>query len=298
MTDAVSSTSHASSTTQETRSVSSTGAEKGVKPIDYALLPSASLTALTLPYTLGIECDTVVHPTSLLRPDKLGPLSLPDILLGRARLYYNMFADNPEDFERASSMRSNQEVGDVEGLYAIALAMNAIRGLWAYDTNVTHNDPFGGEPFDVVVLTQAPATKYINVLADNEHGIIPVYSAISGRVLHVIPDYLAVAASHASEHVMAALSEHYHKGAQKYAAHNWRKGYEWGKSYAASRRHFGQWVRGERYDEEMGTHHLIAAIWHLVTLTHYITNPRTYGDMDDRAHVSLHRTKDSAISPN
>lgn len=63
-----------------------------------------------------------------------------------------------------------------------------------------------------------------------------------------------------------ALARHYGEGAKKYADRNWERGYKWGLSYRAMRTHLNQWVRGERYDEETGTHHLICAIWHLVAL--------------------------------
>jgi hypothetical protein len=62
------------------------------------------------------------------------------------------------------------------------------------------------------------------------------------------------------------LARHYGVGATKYADRNWEKGYKWGLSYAALRRHLAAWVRGESYDQETGSHHLIAVIWHATAL--------------------------------
>lgn len=44
------------------------------------------------------------------------------------------------------------------------------------------------------------------------------------------------------------LAEHYGRGALKYDDHQWRRGYEWSKSYAALQRHAVAWHAGESYD--------------------------------------------------
>lgn len=44
------------------------------------------------------------------------------------------------------------------------------------------------------------------------------------------------------------LATHYGIGAQKYAPHQWRKGFEWGKAYTAANRHMNQFWAGEDYD--------------------------------------------------
>jgi hypothetical protein len=66
-----------------------------------------------------------------------------------------------------------------------------------------------------------------------------------------------------------ALAEHYGKNCTdyggKYQRHNWRRGYRWSLTYAALRRHVGQWWAGEDIDPESGSHHLIAAAWHCFT---------------------------------
>jgi hypothetical protein len=66
-----------------------------------------------------------------------------------------------------------------------------------------------------------------------------------------------------------ALAVHYGKGAQKYAARNWERGYKWSLSLDALERHLNQWKQGEIYDEETGSHHLIAVAWHCCALFCY-----------------------------
>lgn len=77
-----------------------------------------------------------------------------------------------------------------------------------------------------------------------------------------------------------ALAMHYGAGAQKYADRNWERGYAWGLSLRACRSHLNLWQRGERSDPETGTHHLICAIWHLVSL--YMFDLYTLGTDDIR----------------
>lgn len=55
-------------------------------------------------------------------------------------------------------------------------------------------------------------------------------------------------------------------GAQKYAAHNFMKGYDWLDSYDALHRHLAAFWAGEDYDDESGLLHLASAMWHCHTL--------------------------------
>lgn len=75
------------------------------------------------------------------------------------------------------------------------------------------------------------------------------------------------------------VAEHYGKGAAKYADHNWRRGYEWSKSYAALMRHATQFWSGEDVDEETGSHHMAAVAFHALALLEYA---ETHPDFDDR----------------
>lgn len=67
------------------------------------------------------------------------------------------------------------------------------------------------------------------------------------------------------------LAVHYGIGARKYESRNWERGYDWGLSLDACQRHLHQWLNGERYDAETGSHHLIAAAWHLIALWYFDT---------------------------
>lgn len=78
---------------------------------------------------------------------------------------------------------------------------------------------------------------------------------------------------------LAAVARLYGAGAKKYAAHNWRKGYEYSKSYAAMQRHANQFWNGEDVDEEMGESHLAAVIFHAMTL---LTFQKEHPEFDDR----------------
>ena len=78
---------------------------------------------------------------------------------------------------------------------------------------------------------------------------------------------------------LTALARHYGAGAEKYDDNQWRKGYEFSKSYAALLRHLTQWWGGEDIDAELGSHHLDAVIWHAVALRTFVDE---HPDFDDR----------------
>lgn len=78
---------------------------------------------------------------------------------------------------------------------------------------------------------------------------------------------------------LTLLAKLYGFGAQKYAAHNWRHGYDWSKSYAAAQRHMTQFWEGEDIDEETNTPHVICAAFHMFVLAQYI---KDFPDYDDR----------------
>lgn len=73
----------------------------------------------------------------------------------------------------------------------------------------------------------------------------------------------------------------YGMGAQKYAAHNWRRGYPWGLSLAAAGRHIAKWAQGETFDPESGLHHLAHACFHMLVLVAWEMSGR-YNRYDDR----------------
>jgi len=68
------------------------------------------------------------------------------------------------------------------------------------------------------------------------------------------------------------LAEHYGRGSQKYADHNWAKGYKWSLTFAACQRHLWQFWNGEDIDDETKSQHVIAAMWHCCTMSYFLTN--------------------------
>ncbi|PBC38515.1 hypothetical protein CJ179_38620 [Rhodococcus sp. ACS1] len=80
------------------------------------------------------------------------------------------------------------------------------------------------------------------------------------------------------------LAEHYGRGAEKYDDNQWRKGYEWSKSFAALQRHAWQFWSGEDYDEETGSPHMAAVAWHAFALLEFM---RTHPNFDDRHTATL-----------
>lgn len=78
---------------------------------------------------------------------------------------------------------------------------------------------------------------------------------------------------------LSLLARLYGKGAEKYAEHNWRKGYEWSKSYAAAQRHMQLFWDGEDIDEEMGLPHVTCATFHMMALATFMSE---HPEFDDR----------------
>lgn len=106
---------------------------------------------------------------------------------------------------------------------------------------------------------------------------------------------------------LRALAEHYGRGAAKYDDNQWRKGYEWSKSYAALQRHLADFWEGKDYDvcsndlegcsfmdakgepfeqaapdtcfNHTGSHHLDAAMWHAFALRTFVDE---HPEHDDR----------------
>ena len=75
------------------------------------------------------------------------------------------------------------------------------------------------------------------------------------------------------------VAEHYGVGAEKYEPHNWRKGYDWSKSYDALQRHAAAFWSGEDMDPETGTPHMAAVAFHALTL---LTFMKEHPQLDDR----------------
>lgn len=76
-----------------------------------------------------------------------------------------------------------------------------------------------------------------------------------------------------------ALAEHYGVGASKYQDRNWERGMAWMKCFASMMRHAWAWARGEDFDPETGTHHMIAVAWNAIAI--FVYHSRQVGN-DDR----------------
>jgi len=90
---------------------------------------------------------------------------------------------------------------------------------------------------------------------------------------------------------LTALAEHYGAGATKYDDNQWRKGYEWSKSYAALQRHLTAWWAGEDNDPELGSSHLAAVAWHAFTLLTFIQEQPDFDDRFKAAELTRHGDK-------
>lgn len=77
---------------------------------------------------------------------------------------------------------------------------------------------------------------------------------------------------------LAKVAEHYGVGAEKYAAHQWRQGYEWSKSYDALQRHANAFWAGEDNDRETGTPHMAAVAFHALTLLTFMDEHPNHDD--------------------
>lgn len=71
-------------------------------------------------------------------------------------------------------------------------------------------------------------------------------------------------------------------GATKYQDHNWRKGYEWSKSFAAAMRHLTAFWEGETLDPESGLPHLAHAGFHILVMLTWLQEQGEGGMFDDR----------------
>lgn len=117
---------------------------------------------------------------------------------------------------------------------------------------------------------------------------------------------------------LTALAEHFGRGALKYDDNQWRRGYEWSKSYAAVMRHWTKFWGGEDYDvcppddegcafvDQHGepfpafdtprgrgcynhttSHHVACAAWHSVVMLEFV---ETHPEHDDRYATQRART--------
>ena len=85
------------------------------------------------------------------------------------------------------------------------------------------------------------------------------------------------------------LAEHYGKGSKKYSTRNWERGYDWSLSFSAMQRHAWQFWNGEEIDEETGSSHLSAVIFHAMALATFC---KTHPELDDRPKMVIKESND------
>lgn len=68
-------------------------------------------------------------------------------------------------------------------------------------------------------------------------------------------------------------------GADKYAEHNWRKGFQWSRPLSAALRHITAFNAGEDKDPESGLSHLAHAACCIMFLLEF---EKTHKELDDR----------------
>lgn len=95
-----------------------------------------------------------------------------------------------------------------------------------------------------------------------------------------------------------AIAEVFAFGATKYADHNWRRGYEWDKSFDALFRHAFAAQNGETYDEESGLPHLAHAGFHVLVLLTWLAEQGEGPDnlFDTRWPAGMERAREEAAA--
>lgn len=74
------------------------------------------------------------------------------------------------------------------------------------------------------------------------------------------------------------VAEMYGRGAEKYAARNWERGYSWSLSFAALQRHAWQFWNGEDLDSETGMPHMASVVFHAFALLYFMEKHREFDD--------------------
>lgn len=126
------------------------------------------------------------------------------------------------------------------------------------------------------VVMADPALTYVDPSGDVH--VVEVQSVSStGGAKGVKPQRYSLIPRQALD----TIGEIYDFGTRKYSPHNWRKGYEWSKSYDALQRHLTAWWDREENDKESGLSHLGHAGFHVFALIVFSKDKR-YSEFDDR----------------
>ena len=82
-----------------------------------------------------------------------------------------------------------------------------------------------------------------------------------------------------------ALGDVSTRGTIKYAVRNWERGMQWSIMVGCTLRHLYKFIAGERYDKEIGCHHLAMAAWNLLALMSY--DLKGIGEDDIRTSTTM-----------
>ena len=130
---------------------------------------------------------------------------------------------------------------------------------------IEHQTVFGQMPVDTATIPQETITRIVEQFKN------------TGTALKFDTDKLPLnlLSTEAMNQTAAVLKF----GAQKYAEHNWRKGFAWSRPLAAAMRHLTAFNDGEDKDPESGLSHLAHAACCIMFLLEF---EKTHPELDDR----------------
>lgn len=195
-------------------------------------------------------------------------------------------------YEKSSGAKAERAIAEVLGLDLYYLDPdNGLIGLdtheLLYDVNGRATGPVSGSDvarafgLDEIPFAEEPAREparadKVNV-AIEPNGEVRTTSSTGGQKGVKLARYDLIPAE-----PLRVLAEHYGRGAEKYDARQWEKGYEFSKSFGALQRHAWAFWNGEDIDAETGSPHLAAVAWHALAMMEFA---RTHPEHDDRPNT-------------
>jgi hypothetical protein len=149
-----------------------------------------------------------------------------------------------------------------------------------HDEQINLFDPDTGATMQVSIKEQIEHQTVFGAIPDNVQVPVETIAAIQkqfGTALKFDQDKLPLhlLSTEAMNQTAAVLQF----GAEKYAAHNWRKGFVWSRPLAAAMRHITAFNAGEDKDPESGLSHLAHAACCIMFLLEF---EKTHKELDDR----------------
>ena len=92
---------------------------------------------------------------------------------------------------------------------------------------------------------------------------------------------------------MDELARLYNEGSKKYAEHNWRRGYDWSKSYDSLIRHATQFWEGEDIDPETGCSNMAGVAFHAFALLTFIVEHPEFDDRPKLDEINPNKENDN-----